>query len=40
MRMIVANNLKTTLPKTGSAKEFIELVQQRSQIADKSLASR
>jgi len=37
MRMAVANNIKTTLPKTDNAKEFIGLVGEHSQTADKSL---
>ena len=35
MRMIVATNIKTTLPKIESAKRFMWLVGERSQIADK-----
>jgi hypothetical protein len=38
MRMSVANNIKSTLPKTESAKEFLKLVEERSQTVDKSLA--
>ncbi|KAH1213426.1 hypothetical protein GmHk_14G041396 [Glycine max] len=38
MRMTVADSIKTTLPKTDSAKEFMGLVGERSQTADKSLA--
>ena len=37
VRMTVANNLKSTLPKTDSAKEFKKFVEERSQISDKSL---
>ena len=37
MRMTVADNIQTILPKTDSAKEFMELVGKRSQTADKSL---
>nr|KYP57117.1 hypothetical protein KK1_003374 [Cajanus cajan] len=37
MRMNVANNIKTTLPKTKSAKEFMDLVGEPSQTTDKSL---
>jgi len=36
--MIVADNIKTTLPKTDNAKEFMGLVGERSQTVDKSLA--
>ena len=36
--MTVANNIKSTLPKTDSAKEFMKFVEERSQTADKSLA--
>ena len=36
--MIVADSIKTTLPKTDNAKEFMGLVGERSQTADKSLA--
>ncbi|KAL5837578.1 hypothetical protein ACOSQ3_014747 [Xanthoceras sorbifolium] len=39
--MSVANNIKSTLPKTESAKEFMNFVdtlKRRSQTADKSLA--
>ena len=38
MRMTVANNIKTALPKTEVAKEFMKFVEERSQTADKSLA--
>ena len=37
MRMTVVDNIKTTIPKTRNAKEFMELVEERSQIVDKSL---
>ncbi len=37
MRLSVANNIKTTLPKTDNAKEFMKFVEERSQTADKSL---
>jgi len=36
--MIVADNIKITLPKTDNAKKFMGLVGERSQIAYKSLA--
>ena len=35
--MTIANNIKTTLYKIESAKEFIGLVGEHSQIDDKSL---
>jgi len=38
MRMPVAGNIKTTIPKTKNAKEFMDLVEERSQTTDKSLA--
>ena len=40
MRMTVANNIKSTLPRTESAKEFMDSVKESSQseAADKSLA--
>ena len=38
MRMAIANNIKTTLPKTDSAKEFLSNVEDRFKIADKSFA--
>ncbi|PHT56192.1 hypothetical protein CQW23_04678 [Capsicum baccatum] len=38
MRMNIARNIKTTLPKTESAKELLKLVEESSQTADKSLA--
>ena len=38
MRMSIANNIKTTLPKTDNAKEMLKFVEERSQTADKSLA--
>ena len=38
MRMTIADNIKTILPKTNSAKEFMGLVGECSQTADKSLA--
>ena len=37
MRMIVADSIKTTLPKIESAKRFIGLVGEYSQSADKSV---
>ncbi|KAI9191681.1 hypothetical protein LWI28_011901 [Acer negundo] len=38
MRMIVANNIKSIFPTTENAKEFMKLVEERSQNADKFLA--
>ena len=38
MRMTVADSIKTGLPKTNNAKEFMGLVGEHSQTADKSLA--
>ena len=38
MRMNIANNIKSALPKTESATEFMKFVEERSQTADKSLA--
>ena len=37
MRMTIANNIKTTLPKIDSAKEFLSNVEDRFKIANKSL---
>ncbi|XP_047260877.1 uncharacterized protein LOC124894186, partial [Capsicum annuum] len=38
MRMNNAGNIKTTLPKTESAKELLKLMEESSQTVDKSLA--
>ena len=38
MRMSIANNIKTALPKTDNAKEMLKFVEERSHITDKSLA--
>ena len=38
MRMSIANNIKSALPKTERAKKMMKLVEERSQTADKSLA--
>ncbi|XP_057746512.1 uncharacterized protein LOC130965767 [Arachis stenosperma] len=35
--MSIVNSIKSALPKSDNAKEFIKLVEERSQIADKSL---
>ena len=37
MRMIIASNIKSALPKTDNAKEFMKFVEERSQTTDKSL---
>ncbi|XP_022857994.1 uncharacterized protein LOC111378934, partial [Olea europaea var. sylvestris] len=38
MRMTLAKNIKSTIPKTENAKKYMKFVEERSQIADKSLA--
>ena len=38
MRMIVANNIKTSLPQTMFASEFLKSVEERFKCSDKSLA--
>ena len=38
MRMTIANNIKSTLPKSVIAKEYLKLVEERFRSADKSLA--
>ena len=38
MRMSIASNIKSALPKTDDAKEFMKFVEERSQTVDKSLA--
>jgi len=38
MRMSITSNIKSSLPKTDIAKEFMKFVEESSQIADKSLA--
>ena len=38
MRMTIANNIKSTLPNTENAKEFLKSVEERFKTADKSLA--
>ncbi|XP_022864320.1 uncharacterized protein LOC111384288 [Olea europaea var. sylvestris] len=38
MRMTLAKNIKSTIPKTESAKEYMKFVEERSQTTDKSLA--
>ena len=37
MRMTIANNIKSTLPKSVIAKEYLKLVEERFRSADKSL---
>ena len=37
MRMSIASNIKSALPKTDNAKECVKFVEERSQNADKSL---
>ena len=37
MRMAIANNIKTTLPKTDSAKEFLSNVEDHFKTSYKSL---
>ncbi|KAL9438225.1 hypothetical protein AB3S75_023987 [Citrus x aurantiifolia] len=36
--MTIAGNIKTTLPKTNSAKEYMKFVEERFQSTEKSLA--
>jgi gag-polypeptide of LTR copia-type len=38
IKMIVANNIKSTIPQTESAKEYMQFVEERFRSADKSLA--
>ncbi|XP_022846239.1 uncharacterized protein LOC111368978 [Olea europaea var. sylvestris] len=38
MRMTLAKNIKSTIPKTENAKEYMKFVEERSQTANKSLA--
>ncbi|XP_074556836.1 uncharacterized protein LOC141819121 [Curcuma longa] len=38
MRMTIANNIKTTIPQTENAKEYLKFVEERFRSADKSLA--
>ena len=37
--MTIANNIKTTIPQTKSAKEYLKFVEERFHSTDKSLAS-
>ncbi|KAG8379129.1 hypothetical protein BUALT_Bualt07G0056100 [Buddleja alternifolia] len=38
MRMTIVNNIKTTLPESVTAKEYLKLVEEHFRSADKSLA--
>ncbi|XP_019239737.1 PREDICTED: uncharacterized protein LOC109219719 [Nicotiana attenuata] len=38
MRMIIANNIKSTIPQTESSREYLKFVEERFCVADKSLA--
>ncbi|XP_070017023.1 uncharacterized protein [Nicotiana sylvestris] len=38
MRMNIANNIKSTIPQTESAREYLKFVEERFRSADKSLA--
>ncbi|KAL3524677.1 hypothetical protein ACH5RR_013049 [Cinchona calisaya] len=38
LRMTIANNIKTTIPQTESAKEYLKFVEECFRSADKSLA--
>ncbi|KAF7807041.1 Retrovirus-related Pol polyprotein from transposon TNT 1-94 [Senna tora] len=38
MRMTIANNIKTTIPQTENAKEYLKFVEELFRTADKSLA--
>ena len=38
MGMTIANNIKTTIPQTESAKEYLKFVEERFRFVDKSLA--
>ncbi|XP_059664115.1 uncharacterized protein LOC132309873 [Cornus florida] len=37
IRMTIANNIKTIIPQTDSAKEYLKNIEERFRIADKSL---
>ncbi|PON86007.1 hypothetical protein TorRG33x02_182120 [Trema orientale] len=37
MRITIAKNIKSSLPQTDSAKEFLKFMEEHSQTADKSL---
>ena len=38
MRMTIANNIKSTLPESVTALEYLKLVEEHFRFADKSLA--
>ncbi|XP_060195416.1 uncharacterized protein LOC132624692 [Lycium barbarum] len=38
MRMTIANNIKSTIPQTESAREYLKFVKERFRSADKSFA--
>ncbi|KAH0653269.1 hypothetical protein KY289_030947 [Solanum tuberosum] len=38
MRMTIANNIKSTIPQTENAEEYMKFVEERFRSADKSLA--
>ena len=38
MRMTIVNNIKTSLPQTEFASEFLKSIEERFKLADKSLA--
>nr|XP_016441496.1 PREDICTED: uncharacterized protein LOC107767097 [Nicotiana tabacum] len=38
MRMSIANNIKSTIPQTESAREYLKFVEERFRFTDKSLA--
>ncbi|XP_059669162.1 uncharacterized protein LOC132314303 [Cornus florida] len=40
MRMTITNNIKITLPKTDSAKEYLKNIEECFRIADKTLAGK
>ena len=37
MQMTIANNIKTTIPQTESAKEYLKFVEERFRFSNKSL---
>ncbi|XP_070045558.1 uncharacterized protein [Nicotiana tomentosiformis] len=39
MRISIAKNIKSTIPQTESAREYLKFVEERFRSADKSLAS-
>nr|XP_009773568.1 PREDICTED: uncharacterized protein LOC104223769 [Nicotiana sylvestris] len=39
MRVNIANNIKSTIPQTESAREYLKFVEEHFRSADKSLAS-